>query len=199
MRVKLAQAGEGGNTSTPFQYIYHHQQSCSIRSSWVCRYTNPVSSLVKIWTLVLCSLATLLSCIDPSVRIVTKSPKVVRVGPLLIFSIYLTCSNGDGPSILQVDHFQPHWNAWLIAGSHQRRENWGGSAPHRCKDRRGQRRTMLKVWTGTKCLSHFRQISNCSWNLFFAEKFVQMYRKIAKIGKETWSVFNTKGSCHGSN
>jgi hypothetical protein len=38
-------------------------------------------------TLVVCSLATVLSCIDPSVRIVTKSPKV---GPLLIFSVSLT-------------------------------------------------------------------------------------------------------------
>ncbi len=37
-------------------------------------------------TLVLRSLATLTSCIDPSERIVTKSPKV---GPLLIFSISL--------------------------------------------------------------------------------------------------------------
>ncbi len=35
-------------------------------------------------TLVLCSLATVTSCIDPSVRIVTKSPKG---RPLLIFSI----------------------------------------------------------------------------------------------------------------
>jgi hypothetical protein len=38
-------------------------------------------------TIVFCSLATVLSCIGPSVRIVTKSPKV---GPLLIFSISLT-------------------------------------------------------------------------------------------------------------
>jgi hypothetical protein len=37
--------------------------------------------------LVLCSLATVTSCIDASVRIVTKSPKVE---PLLIFSISLT-------------------------------------------------------------------------------------------------------------
>jgi hypothetical protein len=35
---------------------------------------------------VLCSLATMFFCIDPSVRIVTKSPKVE---PLLIFSISL--------------------------------------------------------------------------------------------------------------
>ncbi len=37
-------------------------------------------------TLLLCSLATVMSCIDPSVRIVTKSPKV---GPLLIVSVSL--------------------------------------------------------------------------------------------------------------
>jgi hypothetical protein len=35
---------------------------------------------------VLCGLATVLFCIDPSVRIVTKSPKA---GPLVIFSISL--------------------------------------------------------------------------------------------------------------
>ncbi len=28
---------------------------------------------------------------------------------------------------------------------------------------------------------------------------MQIYRKIAKIGKETCRVFNTKGSCHGIN
>ena len=39
-----------------------------------------------VFTLVLCSLATVTSCIDASVRIVTKSPKV---GPLLIVSITL--------------------------------------------------------------------------------------------------------------
>jgi hypothetical protein len=39
-----------------------------------------------------CSLATLMSCIDASVRIVTKSPKE---GPLLIFSISLQ-GQGDG-------------------------------------------------------------------------------------------------------
>ncbi len=48
MRVKLALAGEGrGCTPTPSHYIYHHQQSCSVRSSWVGRHTNPVSSLGK--------------------------------------------------------------------------------------------------------------------------------------------------------
>jgi hypothetical protein len=31
---KLAQPGEdGGCTTTPFHYIYHHSQSCSVRSS----------------------------------------------------------------------------------------------------------------------------------------------------------------------
>jgi hypothetical protein len=44
-------------------------------------------------TFVLCSLATVMSCIDASVRIVTKSPKV---GPLLIFSISLV----DPPAAL---------------------------------------------------------------------------------------------------
>ncbi len=40
----------------------------------------------RVCNLVLCSLATVMSCIDDSVWIVTKSPKV---GPLLIFSISL--------------------------------------------------------------------------------------------------------------
>ncbi len=30
---------------TPFYYSYHHTQSCSVRSSWVGRYTHYVSSL----------------------------------------------------------------------------------------------------------------------------------------------------------
>jgi hypothetical protein len=48
MRVKLSQVGEcGGCRPTPFHYIYHHQPSCSVRSSWVGRHTNPVSSLGK--------------------------------------------------------------------------------------------------------------------------------------------------------
>ncbi len=46
----------------------------------------------RVCTLVLCSLATEVFPIDPSVRIATKSPKA---GPLLLFSISLivtTCS-----------------------------------------------------------------------------------------------------------
>jgi hypothetical protein len=43
---------------------------------------------IGVCTLVLCSLATVLSCIDPSVRIVTNSPKVE---PLLIFSGLKEC------------------------------------------------------------------------------------------------------------
>ncbi len=35
MMEKLAPAGEvGGNTPTSFHYIYHHVQSCGVRSSW---------------------------------------------------------------------------------------------------------------------------------------------------------------------
>ncbi len=30
---------------TPFHYIYHHVQSCSVRPSWEGRYTQPISSL----------------------------------------------------------------------------------------------------------------------------------------------------------
>ncbi len=46
MRVKSVLAGEGvGCTPTPSHYIYQHQQSCSVRSSWVGRYTDPISSL----------------------------------------------------------------------------------------------------------------------------------------------------------
>jgi hypothetical protein len=45
---KISLAGEGGGcTPTPFYDIYHHQESCSVRSSWVGRHTNPVSSLGK--------------------------------------------------------------------------------------------------------------------------------------------------------
>ncbi len=46
MMEKLAQASVGrGCTPTPFHCIYHHIQSCSVRSSWVGRYTHPISSL----------------------------------------------------------------------------------------------------------------------------------------------------------
>jgi hypothetical protein len=42
MMEKLAQPGEGGGcTSTSFPSIYHHVQSCSVRSSWESRYTHP--------------------------------------------------------------------------------------------------------------------------------------------------------------
>ncbi len=44
----------------------------------------------RVCTLVLCSLTTVTFCIDPPVRIVTKSPKVE---PLLIFSISLSTGN----------------------------------------------------------------------------------------------------------
>ncbi len=42
----IMMAGEGGGcTPTPFHDSSHHVQSCSVRSSWVGRYTRPVSSL----------------------------------------------------------------------------------------------------------------------------------------------------------
>jgi hypothetical protein len=46
MMEKLAQASEGeGCTPTPFHYIYHQVQSCSVHSSLSGRYTLPFSSL----------------------------------------------------------------------------------------------------------------------------------------------------------
>ncbi len=50
MVEKLAQAGEGGGVHAHpppanFQYIYHHKQSCGVRSSWEGRYTPPISTL----------------------------------------------------------------------------------------------------------------------------------------------------------
>jgi hypothetical protein len=46
MIEKLAQAREGeGCTPIPFHYIYHHEQSCGVRSSWEGRYTTPISTL----------------------------------------------------------------------------------------------------------------------------------------------------------
>ncbi len=52
MMEKLTQSGEGGGcTPTPFPYIYYHVQSCSERSSWVRRYTHPISSLLIVCTL----------------------------------------------------------------------------------------------------------------------------------------------------
>jgi hypothetical protein len=44
MREKLAKAGEGGwRTHTPFHYIYHHVQSCGVRSIRKGRYNSPFS------------------------------------------------------------------------------------------------------------------------------------------------------------
>jgi hypothetical protein len=37
--------GGGGCTPSPFYYVYHHEQSLSVRSSWEGRYTPPTSSL----------------------------------------------------------------------------------------------------------------------------------------------------------
>jgi hypothetical protein len=49
MTEKLAQAGGRGGgarcTPTLFHYSYHQVQSCSVLSSWVGRYTHPISSL----------------------------------------------------------------------------------------------------------------------------------------------------------
>jgi hypothetical protein len=46
MMEKLAQPDEsGGNTPTPLHYIYHHVQSCGVRSSWEGRYTPCFSTL----------------------------------------------------------------------------------------------------------------------------------------------------------
>jgi hypothetical protein len=48
MMEKWAQAGEEGggvHAHHPFHYIYHHVQSCGVRSRWEGRYTPPVSTL----------------------------------------------------------------------------------------------------------------------------------------------------------
>ncbi len=44
-----------GCQPTTFHYSYHHVQSCSVRSSWVGRYTHPVSSR-PIYVLTVCTL-----------------------------------------------------------------------------------------------------------------------------------------------
>ncbi len=44
MMEKLSQAGQGGgSTPTHFYYIYHHIQSCGVRSNWEGRYILPIS------------------------------------------------------------------------------------------------------------------------------------------------------------
>ncbi len=46
MMEQWTQPGEGwGCAPAPFQCIYHHVQSCCVRSSWECRYTHPISTL----------------------------------------------------------------------------------------------------------------------------------------------------------
>ncbi len=102
------------------------------------RYTDPVSSPVKICTysvvltvhrdfhavhyiykrgergvctLVLCRLATVTSCIDASVLILTKSPKV---GPLLMFAYYGTQCCSSGPEWICRVSF---WKSWIRPSS----------------------------------------------------------------------------------
>jgi hypothetical protein len=50
MMEKLAQPSKGGGgcicpLPTPFHYIYHHVQSCGVRSNWEGRYTPLISTL----------------------------------------------------------------------------------------------------------------------------------------------------------
>ncbi len=48
MMEKSSQAGEGGEcTPSPFHFIYHHKQSCGVRSSRQGRYTLPISPLPR--------------------------------------------------------------------------------------------------------------------------------------------------------
>ncbi len=66
------------------RYVGISDFDCPQRDSRAVHYN--LKRGIEVCTLVLCSLATVTSCIDASVRIVTKSPKM---GPLLIFSISL--------------------------------------------------------------------------------------------------------------
>jgi len=43
---KISENGEGGG-APPF--IYHHVQSCGVRSSWEVRYTPPLTWLYAVW------------------------------------------------------------------------------------------------------------------------------------------------------
>jgi len=46
MMEKSTRPDEGGRCKpTPVHYVYHHVQSCSVRSSWEGRYTPPISTL----------------------------------------------------------------------------------------------------------------------------------------------------------
>ncbi len=46
MMVNSAQSVEdGGCTPSPFHSLYHHEQSCGVRSSWEGRYTSPIATL----------------------------------------------------------------------------------------------------------------------------------------------------------
>ncbi len=68
---------------TPFSLVLRRKYfDCPQRDSHAVHYIKKRGEK-GVCTLVLYSLATVTSCIDASVRIVTKSPKV---GPLLIFS-----------------------------------------------------------------------------------------------------------------
>jgi hypothetical protein len=68
---------------TPFSLVLA-RNILTVHRETLTQYVTFKRGSRGVCTLVLCSLATDMSCIDPSGRIVTKSPKV---GPLLIFSI----------------------------------------------------------------------------------------------------------------
>ncbi len=91
----LVRWGGGGFMPAPFHSSYHHAQSCSVWPSWEGRYTPSISSLPSIctlWSVLLYSVVLQPVVLHrPSVRIVTKSPKI---GPPPIFSISLV--EGEG-------------------------------------------------------------------------------------------------------
>jgi hypothetical protein len=73
--------------TTPFSLVLRKEYfDCPQRDSHAVHYIQKRGE-ERVYALVACSLATVTSCIDASVRIETKSPKVR--GPLLIFSISL--------------------------------------------------------------------------------------------------------------
>jgi hypothetical protein len=107
MRVKSAQAGEGSGCK-PFHYIYHHVQSCGVRSSWEGRCNPPIS------TLPLCVLCGCCSLYRPQTkRIYIKYP-IRTIGITLLLTWLLNSVKQRSDWLLKKKSLFLDYKRWLF-------------------------------------------------------------------------------------
>ncbi len=92
-------------TPSPFHYIYHHIQSCSVRSSWEGRYTPPISPLPLY---VLCG----------------YNLQAARLG-LIIYNSYLIISSSSRHIKSQLWKQKSVWHCCPLTMFHCWMEMWG--------------------------------------------------------------------------